>query len=102
MYLYSIYLGLKRGSYIVALGPKYILCRYMDPLGLGGVEADWRKETPESLRQRADSCFTQCWGESGQSTLNPKHHRPHAQQKKKSLAEQAGTAMGQGGRRRWG
>ena len=31
MYLHSICLGLKRGSDIVALGPKYILYRYMDP-----------------------------------------------------------------------
>ena len=34
MYPYSIYLGLRRGSYIGTLGSKYILHGYMEPLGL--------------------------------------------------------------------
>ena len=39
MYLYSIYLG--RGSHIVALGPKYILYRHMNPQGLRDASGWW-------------------------------------------------------------
>ena len=31
---------MQRGSYIDTLGPKYMLCRYMDPLGLGYPKRD--------------------------------------------------------------
>ena len=36
MYPYSIYLGLKRGSYIGTLGSRYIQYGYMEPLGVHG------------------------------------------------------------------
>ena len=72
MYLYSSYLGLKRGPYRGTLRPKYLLYGYMDPYGyIKGCALQLVKDLLRSsqVRRPPTSCINP-------ETLNPKTLKP--------------------------